>query len=89
MKELDVEPLSTAEVHALKALHKGEADPYQQKLAAFAILHKISKYGELCYFPGDERASVFMAGRVFVGAQVAKFMGVPFDRLGLKEQRDE
>ncbi len=84
--ELFIEAITTDEVHALKALQNGTADAYQQRLGLAVILHKLSNYGELCYFPGDASASTFMAGRVFVGYRLAKLIAQPFDRLGLKEK---
>src|SRR3990167_2567817 len=64
-------------VAALRAVAGGIADETQQKKAWDWIVYHISGYLDLSYRPseaGGERATTFMEGRRFVGAQMLKML---------------
>lgn len=86
-QELLVDVLDSREVHALKAVRAGEADPDQQRLAMAVIVKKLARTHDVPYLPQDTHGSAFLAGRGFVGRQILKFAEVPFDKLGLREEQ--
>ena len=64
-------------IAALRALATGTANDGQQKKAWDWIVYQVSGYNELSYRPteaGGERATIFMEGRRFVGAQMLKML---------------
>lgn len=64
-------------IAAVRALHSGTANEGQQKAAWDWIVYRASGYNDLSYRPGGEdgrRASDFMEGRRFVGAQMLKLL---------------
>lgn len=66
-------------VYALKALSEGAADEGQQKLALDYIVHVIAKRYDLPYFPDSDRDSAFAAGKLYVGEQILKLIGMKAD----------
>ncbi len=50
---LRCEALTKEEHEALKALNKGEANAYQQKLSLSIIVNKFSRAHDLLYVPGS------------------------------------
>lgn len=50
---------------AIKALHAGEASPYQQQVALTWIVREAGGKAYFPYHPGD-RDTAFMLGRLFV-----------------------
>ena len=79
--------LDKREIEALKALSKGEADEYQQKLSLSIIVNKFSRSHDSPYIPGSFDQSSFIAGRAFVGQKILKYLKVPIGKL--IQQKDE
>lgn len=72
--------LNKADIVALQALSRGEADPDQQRRALAAIVVRIAKANDLSFLPdshGGERDTAFAEGKRFVGLQVRKFVETP------------
>lgn len=63
-------PFEDKHVAALQALLKGEATPWQQKLALEWIINDVSRAHALPYFPDNARDSDFAMGKSFVGQQI-------------------
>lgn len=64
-------------IAAIRAVQSGTANEGQQKLAWNWIVYMAAGYHDLSYRPGGEdgrRASDFMEGRRFVGAQMLKLL---------------
>jgi hypothetical protein len=64
-------------IAAIRAVQSGTANEGQQKTAWDWIVYQASAYHDLSYRPGGEdgrRASDFMEGRRFVGAQMLKLL---------------
>ena len=59
-----------AEVSALQALERGEANAQQQKLALECIILRISNAHEYARFQRDPRDQDFGMGRAFTGQQL-------------------
>lgn len=61
-------------VAAIRALHYGNADAEQQKLALTTILEEICGLYDLSYRPGvgGDRETAFAEGKRFVGSQIVK-----------------
>lgn len=83
-KELDKE-----EHEAIKALGKGEANPFQQKLALSVIVNKFGRSHDLLYIPGGFDESAFLNGRAYVGQQILKYLKIPVGQLNIEEDKDE
>lgn len=69
-----------ADVHAVKALARGEATADQQKRALDWIVHAAAGAYELSFRSdgdGGERETAFAEGRRFVGMQVVKLVNMP------------
>jgi hypothetical protein len=76
-----VEPLTKAEVHALRDLHKGEATEHQQHVALYVIINKFSRAQDLLYIPGSFDQTAMLNGRAFVGQQILKYINIPVGKL--------
>lgn len=74
--EVDVPPLTKQEHIALKALAIGEASQDQQTLALEVITKKLSRAFDMSYIPGSTHGSAFLAGRMFVGQQIVKYLNL-------------
>jgi hypothetical protein len=63
-------------IAAIRALSSGAASEAQQKTAWDWIVYQASGYFDLSYRPGEDgrRATDFMEGRRFVGAQMLKML---------------
>ena len=66
----DYEP---ADVSAIQALSRGEADEHQQKRAMKWIIEQAAGTYEMHYYP-TERNTSFSLGRGFVGQQIVKML---------------
>lgn len=73
---------------ALKELHKGTADEYQQRLALSVIVNKFSRAHDVLFIPGSSDQSVFLNGRAFVGQKILKYLNIPVGKLN-EEKKDE
>jgi hypothetical protein len=82
-RELDKE-----EHIALKALGKGEATDYQQRLALKIIVNDFSRTHDLCYIPGTFDETSFLNGRAFVGQKILKYLNIPVGKLKDEEEVD-
>lgn len=70
-------PYDNRIIYAIRALKAGTASEAQQQIAWDWIVYYASGYNELSYRPdeaGGERATIFMEGRRFVGAQMLKML---------------
>lgn len=56
-----------AEVQALRAVHRGEADQRQQRLAMDYIVRAAGTH-DISYRPGDPHATAFAEGKRWVGS---------------------
>jgi hypothetical protein len=61
------EPLTKEEVIAVQSVFAGEANPGQQVLAMSVIIDKIAMVDHMTFLEDRHDASVFLAGRAFVG----------------------
>lgn len=59
---------------AIKALHAGNANEDQQRLALKWIIHEAAATYDLPFRPGEggDRDTAFACGRMFVGQQIVK-----------------
>ena len=78
---LRVPKLTRQEVRALKALWKGEATEYEQKLCLQIIVNKFARAHDLPYVPGKSDESTFLSGRAFVGKQIFRVLKLKIDQL--------
>lgn len=81
--------LDKPEIEAIKALYKGEADEYQQKLCLSVIVNKFSRTHDMLYIPGSFDQSSFISGRAFVGQKILKVVNIPIGKLIKEESEDE
>lgn len=65
-------------VQALKAMHKGDASPDQQKIVLDCMM-ELTGYYDLSYRPDSERDTAFAEGKRFVGAQLVKMVNLKQD----------
>lgn len=68
-------------VYALKALSEGKADEGQQKMALDYIVHVVAKRYEIPYFPDSPTDSAFASGKLYVGEQILKLIGLNGDEI--------
>lgn len=80
-KCLQVEPLTKAEVHALRDLHKGEATEHQQHVALYVIINKFARAQDLLYIPDSFDQTALLNGRAFVGQQILKYINIPVGKI--------
>lgn len=68
--------LEAADIFALQALAKGNANAGQQQRALDVIQNKISRHRRMSFFPGadGQRATDFAEGKRFVGDQIERFL---------------
>jgi len=59
-----------ADISALQALERGDADEFQQRRALSWIVYQASGMYEFNYWPNSERDTAFALGRQFVGQQI-------------------
>lgn len=62
------------EHHAIKALHRGDATPEQQKKALEWIVQRAAMTHDQSFFPGDPLVTAFIEGRRSVGLQILKLV---------------
>jgi len=77
------------EIYAIKALAKGEATEYEQKLALSLIVNVFSRTHDLCYIPDSRDQSTFVSGRAFVGQKILKLINIPIGKLIKEEDSNE
>ncbi len=63
---------TNADIAAIQALHRGEADAYQQRRALNWIINTACATYDLSYWPDSARDTDFALGRQFVGQQLVK-----------------
>lgn len=80
-KALVVEPLTKAEIHALRDLHAGKATERQQQVALYVIVNKFSRAQDLLYIPDSFDQTAFLNGRALVGQQILKYINIPVGKL--------
>lgn len=77
-----------ADVAAIQALGRGEANPDQQKRALDWIIQKAAGTYDISFRPGGadgERETCFAEGRRFVGNQIVKALKISLYALGHKD----
>lgn len=76
-------PYEKADVAAIQALLRGEANEHQQKRALKWLIEQAAGTYDMAYRPGDEgrRDTDFALGRAFVGQQVVKLTRLNLSRL--------
>lgn len=67
-------PYTRAQVIAIQALFRGEADAEQQRIGREWILDAVCRVHDLEYRPGSFDQSAFAGGRRFVGQQIQKML---------------
>lgn len=73
-------PLVHAEIMAIKALHAGTANAYQQQVALAVIMNLFAGASDSAFRPGGEdgkRATDFMLGRQFVAKRIEHTINRP------------
>jgi len=83
-RELDKE-----EHQAIKALQRGDASEYQQRLALKVIINVFSRSHDMLFIPGAADQTVFMNGRAFVGQKILKYLNIPIGKLQEEEHDGE
>ena len=63
-----------ADITALQALERGEADEAQQQRALKWIVNNAAATYEVAWNPDNERASSFESGRRYVGLEIIKML---------------
>ena len=66
-------PYEPADVTAIQALHRGEADEFQQQRAIKWLIEAAAGTYQFHYYPSD-RETAFALGRAFVGQQIVKLL---------------
>ena len=80
-QQFKYQALTKQEIVALKALQKGEASEYQQRLALVVITNKLCRAQDQLYIPGSFDATAFLSGRAFVGQAILKYLNIPVGKL--------
>ena len=74
-------PLTVDEERAVKALWRGDATEYQQRLALKVIVNKLCRADDLLYVPGSFDETAFLQGRAFVGKRIMQILNKPLEKL--------
>lgn len=69
-----------ADVHALKALERGDATVEQQKRVLMWLVHSATAVHDIEYRP-DSRDHAFASGKRFVGLQIIKLLRLDTSQL--------
>ncbi len=77
------------EHQALKALQRGDATEYRQRLALRLIINVFSRSHDMLFIPGAADQTVFMNGRAFVGQKILKYLNIPVGKLKEEENDGE
>ena len=80
-KCFEVETLKKEDVHAIKAVYAGEADPYQQRRAMFIFVNHFCRTHDVLFVPGEPDQTTFLNGRAFPGMQLLKTLNQPIGKL--------
>lgn len=78
-------PYEPADIYAVQALARGDANEHQQRRALDWILDAVCRVNDLPYRPGSFDETSFASGRQFCGQQIIKAMKLSpdvFDRGG-------
>jgi len=75
-----------ADVSAIQALVRGEANPEQQKRAIDWIIMQAARTYDLHYHPDSSRDTDFALGRAFVGMELVKMTKLDLAVLMKKER---
>lgn len=81
MQCLETKKLSEEEIRALRAVWRGDATEYQQRLTLKIIVNKLSRADDLLFIPDSHDQTAFLQGRGFVGKQITKYLKLPIDQL--------
>ena len=74
-----------ADITALQALERGEADAEQQQRALKWIVNNAAATYEVAWEQDNERASSFESGRRFVGIEIIKMLKLNIKALRRKQ----
>ena len=78
-------PYEVADVTAVQAIARGDADEHQQKRFYRWLLAELCRVNDLSFRPDSQRASDFAEGKRFVGLQVMKLFSLNAGALAKKE----
>lgn len=81
-----VDPLNAEELRALQALNRGDATEHEQRLALSVVIHKLSRAYRQVWVQDHPDATSFLAGRAFVGQQLARVLNIPVEKLPREDQ---
>lgn len=84
-----VDDPTEAQANAIKAVYKGEADAYQQRLALAYICNRLARAQDMLFVPGSQDETAFLNGRAFVGQKILKIINVPIGRLALTQTEEK
>lgn len=76
---------TTADVSAIQALYRGEADEYQQKRALRWIIETAARTYDEQYYPESSRDTDYALGMRKVGQQIVKLTKLDLSALKAKE----
>lgn len=82
--KVDYEP---ADVTAVQALARGDADGQQQRRALDWIIRQACSTYDVTFHPGEPDASAFAAGRRYPGQKIVELLGVSVPDLIKRQQR--
>ncbi len=78
-----------ADVHAVRALETGNANPDQQKRALGWIIRNGCGTYDLSFRPESDRETSFAEGRRFVGLMIVKLLNMPANVLAQMARGDQ
>ena len=76
------------ELHAIRALSKGEADARQQYLALTYIVNSLCRPHDHCFIEESDRGSVFLSGRAFVGQVILRMLNTPVNQQRIRKEAE-
>jgi len=86
MQPDQLDPIDEQEMRALKALNRGDAEGHEQRLALSVIIHKLSRAYRQTWVQGQPDSTSFLAGRAYVGQQLARILNIPVEELPREDQ---
>lgn len=81
--------LTSPEIQSLRLLEKGTANSVQQNLALQCILQKLCRTYDLHYLPEDERGTIFLQGRGYVGQRIMRAIRMQPAELRKLEEKEK
>lgn len=81
MKATDTPALTEDEQRSIKAVWRGDATEYQQKITIKVIVNKLCRADDLLYIPGSFDETAFLQGRSFVAKRILKVINQPLEKI--------